>query len=62
MKRSVRVLWMQDYPIGNRPLLFLGVLLIIVGMQSFSIGLIGEMLANVRDKSHAPSVKKTIGL
>jgi glycosyltransferase involved in cell wall biosynthesis len=56
------ILWFQGHPIGNRPLLFLGVLLIIVGMQSFSIGLIGEMLANVRDKSHAPSVKKTIGL
>jgi len=56
------ILWFQGHPIGNRPLLFLGVLLIIVGMQSFSIGLIGEMLANVRDQSHAPSVKKTIGI
>jgi glycosyltransferase involved in cell wall biosynthesis len=56
------ILWLQGYPIGNRPLLFLGVLLIIVGMQSFSIGLIGEMLANIRDESHAPSIKKTIGL
>jgi glycosyltransferase involved in cell wall biosynthesis len=55
------VLWLQGYGIGNRPLLFLGILLIIVGMQSFSIGLIGEMLANVRDEAHAPSIKNRIG-
>ena len=30
-------------PIGNRPLFFLGILLIVVGIQSLSIGLLGEL-------------------
>lgn len=33
-------------PLSNRPMLFLGVLLIIVGLQFFSLGLIGEMMVN----------------
>jgi glycosyltransferase involved in cell wall biosynthesis len=32
--------------IGNRPLLFLGILMIIVGVQFFSTGLIGELIAH----------------
>lgn len=32
-------------PAGNRPILFLGILLIILGVQLFSTGLIGEMLS-----------------
>lgn len=35
-----------NQPLSNRPMLFLGVLLIIVGMQFFSMGLIGEMLVH----------------
>lgn len=35
-------------PIGQRPLLLLGALLIIVGVQFLSLGLIGELLANTR--------------
>lgn len=31
-------------PLGNRPLLFLGILLVVVGIQFISIGLIGEMI------------------
>lgn len=39
------VLWFQGArPIGDRPLLTLGVLLLITGLQFFSTGLIGEML------------------
>lgn len=39
------VLWFQGQrPIGDRPLLTLGVLLLITGLQFFSTGLIGEML------------------
>lgn len=41
------VLWlMGNRPIGNRPLLTLGVLLITVGIQFFSLGLLAEMLAS----------------
>ena len=40
------VLWlMGDRPIGNRPLLTLGVLLVTVGVQFLSIGLLAEMFA-----------------
>lgn len=54
------ILWFQGFGIGNRPLLFLGVLLIIVGMQSFSIGLIGEMITNIRDEEPIPPVKERL--
>ncbi len=36
--------WINGKPLSNRPMLFLGMLLIIVGVQLFSIGLLGEML------------------
>ena len=32
------------HPIGDRPLLLLGVLLILLGTQMFSTGLLGELL------------------
>ena len=35
-------------PIGQRPLLLFGVLLIIVGVQLLSLGLIGELIASSR--------------
>lgn len=40
----------QGQGLGNRPLLFLGMLLMIVGIQFFSIGLIGDMLASTRNQ------------
>ncbi len=41
------VLWFQGVrPIGTRPLFFLGLLLIMVGVQLVSTGLLGEMLAS----------------
>ncbi|HIE53395.1 MAG TPA: glycosyltransferase [Armatimonadetes bacterium] len=41
------VLWFLHYrPIGTRPLLMLGVLLMILGVQLISIGLIGEMIVS----------------
>ena len=36
--------WIRGHSLSNRPLLFLGMLLIIVGVQLFSVGLLGEML------------------
>jgi glycosyltransferase involved in cell wall biosynthesis len=44
------VLWFMGNGIGDRPLLILGVLLIIVGVQSVSFGLIAELIART---SHA---------
>ena len=37
-------------PIGDRPLLLLGVMLILVGVQTFTVGLIGEMIVVPRMK------------
>lgn len=39
-------LWFIEHNLSNRPMLFLGILLIIVGVQFFSVGLLGEMLVN----------------
>ncbi|NTU58120.1 MAG: glycosyltransferase family 2 protein [Chlorobiaceae bacterium] len=36
---------MNHKPVSNRPILFLGILLIILGVQLFSTGLLGEMLS-----------------
>ena len=41
---------MYGNPIGDRPLLLLGVLLILVGVQMFTTGLIGEMIVVERMK------------
>ncbi|MCK4578116.1 MAG: glycosyltransferase family 2 protein [Candidatus Marinimicrobia bacterium] len=40
--------WFRGIWIGSRPLLFLGMLLIIVGIQFFSIGLMAELLVQRR--------------
>ncbi len=39
-------LWLSGHPIGHRPLLLLGVLLVIVGIQLIVMGLLGEMLVS----------------
>jgi glycosyltransferase involved in cell wall biosynthesis len=42
------ILWfLGDRPIGNRPLLMLGTLLIVVGVQTFLYGLMSEMLISL---------------
>ena len=38
------------HPIGNRPLFFLGILLLIVGVQLISLGLLGEVLISGQKK------------
>ncbi len=50
--------------IGGRPLLFLGVLLIILGVQLVIMGLLGEMLARIYHESQGKpifTVKKVLG-
>ncbi|MFO7525283.1 MAG: glycosyltransferase [Ignavibacteriaceae bacterium] len=43
-------LWFSGIPLSNRPMLFLGMLLIIVGVQFFSVGFLGEILVHqIRD-------------
>ncbi len=50
-----------DAHLSNRPLLFLGVLLFIVGIQFFSIGLLGEMITESRRDSDPYLIKETYG-
>ncbi|MDO8682776.1 MAG: glycosyltransferase family 2 protein [Armatimonadota bacterium] len=44
------VIWLMGESIGRRPLLILGVLLMILGIQSISTGLLGEMIVHVQRK------------
>ena len=50
------VLKLMGESIGNRPLLILAVLMIIVGMQSMMMGMIGELLMRTY---HESSGKRT---
>ncbi|MGQ9560252.1 MAG: glycosyltransferase family 2 protein [Candidatus Oleimicrobiaceae bacterium] len=47
--------------LSNRPLLFLGILLIIVGIQFVSIGLLGEMITEARKDEHTYPIRLKIG-
>jgi len=54
--------WLSGVWIGNRPLLFLGVLLMVVGVQFFSFGLIAEMIVNKSERDQTYSVKSDTGV
>ena len=46
------VLWMIGHPIGQRPLLQLGILLLVAGIQLLSIGLLGELFVKQNHKNN----------
>lgn len=46
------IIWIMGTSIGNRPLLLLGVLLILVGIQFFSMGIIGDIFIDRSFKSN----------
>ena len=53
------------HPLSNRPLLYLATLLIIVGLQFFSIGLLGELIVNQSRKANKDtkiSIKQKINM
>ncbi|MBN1465419.1 glycosyltransferase family 2 protein [candidate division KSB1 bacterium] len=52
---------LYDAHLSRRPLLFLGLLMVIVGIQFFSIGLLGEMISESRSEVDNYLVKKTVG-
>jgi glycosyltransferase involved in cell wall biosynthesis len=53
------ILWFLDIiNLSNRPLLYLGTVLIIVGVQFFSLGLIGEMLVHNNRKEDTYGIKE----
>jgi len=47
------IVWFSGSAIGHRPLLTLGVLLVVVGMQFLSLGLIGEMITTHHEERTA---------
>ena len=53
------IIWFTGQAIGNRPLLFLGVLLMIIGIQLVSMGFLGELIVRENiSKSKDKYVKK----
>lgn len=55
------VLWLGGASIGQRPLLTLGVLLVLVGVQIFGIGLIAQLLVHVASPEKAYVVRRVVG-
>ncbi len=54
-------LWLTGHrPIGNRPLLMLGVLLMIIGVQFISFGLLGEMIAHIAPHQNEYAIREEI--
>ncbi|NOY78720.1 MAG: glycosyltransferase family 2 protein [Calditrichaeota bacterium] len=56
------VLRLTGHWIGNRPLLFLGILLMIMGVQFISIGLLGEMITASQTRKSAYVIRRTFNL
>ena len=55
-------LWVLGYgPIGNRPLLFAGILLSIMGVQLFSLGVLAELMIKLSHKSQALPAREMVG-
>ena len=52
--------WFNGAWIGNRPILFLGILFIIIGVQFFSLGLLGELMYKINqgNSEKVDSIKK----
>ncbi|OPL17838.1 MAG: hypothetical protein AVO35_08135 [Candidatus Aegiribacteria sp. MLS_C] len=53
------VLWFGGESIGGRPLLLLGILLLVVGFQFISLGLLGEMLLKLSTRSSFRILERT---
>lgn len=48
--------------LSNRPLLFIGVLALIVGVQFISMGLLGEMIARSHASRHVYRIRESLGV
>ncbi len=55
------VLKVMGQAIGRRPLLTLAILLMVVGVQFISLGLLGEMVANLRGSDISFPVRERLG-
>lgn len=47
-------------PIGDRPLLFLGILLMVLGIQFLSTGLLGELINRNHIERQKPNIRETV--
>ena len=56
------VLWCMGQSIGHRPLLSLGILLIVIGVQILTTGLIAELVVHVAGDSRPYQIRRTLGL
>jgi len=50
-----------NQPLGNRPLLFLGILLLVLGVQFFSTGLLAELINKNYVRKQKPQVQESLG-
>jgi len=48
--------------LSNRPLLYLGILFLIIGVQFISIGLLGEMITRSQPDTNRYSIRKSLGV
>ncbi len=55
------VKFVESVPISGRPLFFVAILMAIVGVQFFSIGLIGEMITKTTIENDNVIIDKTLG-
>lgn len=56
------VLWLRSESLSNRPLLLLGILMMMIGIQVLTTGLIGEMITYKNfDRSDSYSIKEKVG-
>lgn len=49
-----------NQPLGDRPLLLLGVMLMVLGAQIFSIGFLGELIQKRNEKQQKPNIKEEV--
>jgi len=54
--------WLHGIWIGNRPIFLLGILLVVFGAQSFSVGLLGELLTRLHSDRREYSFKQLLGI
>ncbi len=50
----------EGVPLANRPLLFLGIMLVVVGVQFFSIGFLGDMINKGQESHRDPNIREQV--
>ncbi len=53
--------WLRTHAIGQRPILFLAVMMVIVGIQFISFGLLGEMMAREPKEGETYQIERITG-